>query len=144
MGIWHQLQRSAHYGSAAYSLRRLKQVERSSYSEGQVPRHGNIHKDVVPLALLGKLPIPGAPAVTAGGEIGASWWKQNASGVFRHACDKKGSYSYKPLYHLKEIGVLGRNGKGHTPDTLWVDSITPWNPLDDDGEEVEMEDTIFD
>ncbi|KAF8581149.1 hypothetical protein K439DRAFT_255211 [Ramaria rubella] len=102
-------------------------------------------KDVVPLALLGKLPIPGAPAVTAGGEIGASWWKQNASGVFRHACDKKGSYSYTPLYHLKEIGALRRDGRGGiTPDNLWVDSIMPWNALDDDGEEVEIEDTIFD
>ncbi|KAF8580064.1 hypothetical protein K439DRAFT_1637300 [Ramaria rubella] len=105
----------------------------------------NGKKDVISLALLGQLPVPGATVVTAGGETGASWWKQEASGVFRHACDKKGSYCYTPLYHLKEIGALRRDGRGGlTPDNLWVDSITPWNPLDDDGEEVEMEDTIFD
>ncbi|KAF8573970.1 hypothetical protein K439DRAFT_1642559 [Ramaria rubella] len=105
----------------------------------------NGKKDVISLALLGQLPVPGAPVVTADGETGASWWKQEASGVFRHACDKKGSYCYTPLYHLKEIGALRRDGRGVSLPIIcsWVDSITPWNPLDDDGEEVEMEDTLL-
>ena len=60
-----------------------------------------LDKDIIDVALLGAAPI--SPAVTVGAEVGASWWTQNGSGLFRDACDPSGSYIYTPLYNLKRL-----------------------------------------
>jgi hypothetical protein len=76
----------------------------------------HIDKDVIDVALVGKIPTP--PSVTTDGTIGASWWTQNTSGLFRHACDSSGSYSYTPLYTLKTIrkkGILRRESPTPSP-----------------------------
>jgi len=59
--------------------------------------------DIIDVALIGSGPLPGAPGVTAGGEISAAWWAQNTTGLFRDACDKDGLENYTPLYTLKKI-----------------------------------------
>jgi len=105
------------------------------------------NKDVVDLALVGT--IPHTPPATPSGEIRASWWAQNRSGLFRDACDTSGSNSYTPLYALKKIwrpGIFRRESPvpDREDDDLWVKSQEPWNPLDEDGEEEEYEDTVFD
>jgi len=105
------------------------------------------NKDVIDLALVGTIPV--TPAATARGEIGASWLGQNRSGLFRDACDSSGSNSYTPLYTLKKIwrpGIFRRESPvpDREDDDLWVNSQEPWNPLNEDGEEEEFEDTVFD
>jgi len=107
------------------------------------------NNDILDVALLGSLPVPVAPAVAAGGKIGASWWSQGASGLFRDACDPSGSLSYTPLCTLKKIrrkGLVRRESPVPDPedDDLWVDAQEPWSTLDDDGEEEVYEDTYFD
>jgi len=84
---------------------------------------------------------------TVGGEMGAAWWTQNMSGLFRDACHYE--YSYTPLYMLKKIrrkGLLRRESPVPDPegDDLWVDVQEPWEPLDDDGEEEAFEDSVSD
>lgn len=84
---------------------------------------GFLDKDVIDVALLATAPTPSA--ATVGGEIGATWWTQNLSGLFRDACDPNGSHSYTPLYMLKKIrkkGLLRRESPVPDPedDDLWV------------------------
>jgi len=105
------------------------------------------NKEVIDVALVATTPTP--LAATVGGEIGATWWTQNMSGLFRDACDPNGSYNYTPLYMLKKIrrkGLLRRESPVPDPedDDLWVDIQEPWDPLDDDGEEEVFEDFISD
>jgi hypothetical protein len=69
------------------------------------------------VALMGAVPVN--PALIAGGGIEASWWNQNTTGVFRCACDSKGSYRYTPLYLLKDIrkkGFLRRDSPVPEPE----------------------------
>ena len=75
------------------------------------------------MALVATTPTPSA--ATVGGKIGATWWTQNMSGLFRDACDCTGSHSYTPLYMLKKIrkkGLLRRESPVPDPedDDLWV------------------------
>ena len=84
---------------------------------------GFVDKEVIDVALVATTPTP--LAATVGGEIGATWWTQNMSGLFRDACDPNGSYNYTPLYMLKKIrrkGLLRRESPVPDPedDDLWV------------------------
>jgi hypothetical protein len=104
-------------------------------------------QDIIDVALVGAAPI--SPGATVGAEIGTSWWTQNTSGLFRDACDRSGSCIYTPLYNLKRLrrpGLLRRDSPAPDPkdDDLWVDTREPWDPLDEDGEEVVFEDTVSD
>jgi len=100
--------------------------------------------DLISLALLVAAPQPGAVASVGGG---SKWWKKNATGLLRSACDN--AYSFSPLFALKKIPKKGftlfRDGQVATPegDDLWVDAQPPWGALDEDGEEEPFEDTIF-
>jgi len=104
----------------------------------------------VDLALLGSFPVPHAPGATATNNTVVKWWSQNASGFFR-AGDASGRDEYKPLFTLKEVfkrkGFL-RDGRLPPPDPTgddrWSIVQVPWEPLDEDGEEDQFEDTIFD
>lgn len=64
------------------------------------------------MALLESFPVPHAPGVTAGIEIGGKWWVQNASGLFRSGREPSGKDDYTPLYMLKGIrkkkGIFSR------------------------------------
>ncbi|KAJ7892257.1 hypothetical protein B0H14DRAFT_2560321 [Mycena olivaceomarginata] len=111
-------------------------------------------EDTVSLALLAKTPIPGAPLVSAGGELGGSWWSEMGAGVFRHG--------FTPLFALKRIRKPGFLSRGQPPEDImcvssrecasvlanaarcsWEDAEKPWWPLDEDGEEETFEDTGF-
>jgi hypothetical protein len=101
--------------------------------------------EAVELALIGTTPIP--PGLTVGGGVGASWWSRNYSGMFRQACDRDGLYRYTPLYTLKKIRqkhLLRRESTRPDPvdDDLWIDVQEPWDPLDDEGEEVAFDGSI--
>ncbi|KAJ7794475.1 hypothetical protein B0H14DRAFT_3556880, partial [Mycena olivaceomarginata] len=58
-------------------------------------------EDTVSLALLAKSSIPVVPLVSAGSELGGSWWSETGAGVFRHGCVPSGKYSFTPLFALK-------------------------------------------
>ncbi|KAJ7936746.1 hypothetical protein B0H13DRAFT_1853167 [Mycena leptocephala] len=93
-------------------------------------------EDTVSLALLAKTPIPVAPLVSVGGELGGSWWSETGAGVFRHG--------FTPLFALKRIRKPGFLSRGPPPeDIIWEDAEKPWWPLDEDGEEETFEDTGF-
>lgn len=85
-----------------------------------------VDNEAIELALIGTLPTPSGIAV--GGEVGATWWSRNMSGMFREACDRNGSNSYTPLYTLKKIRqkhLLRRESPVPDPedDDLWVSDI---------------------
>jgi hypothetical protein len=86
---------------------------------------GFVDSEAVELALIGSAPTPAD--ITVGCDVGASWWSQNVSGMFRQACDPKGLYNYTPLYTLQKVRrkhlFLWRR-ESPTPDPedddLWV------------------------
>ncbi|KAH7925720.1 hypothetical protein BV22DRAFT_1064371 [Leucogyrophana mollusca] len=100
----------------------------------------------VALALVANGPIPSAPGVTAGGELGLDWWTDTQASFVRKACSKNGEYSFTPLYALKRklptIRRLFRDSPIPPPsgDDYWVDVNQPWEPLDEDG----IEDPVYD
>ncbi|KDR70928.1 hypothetical protein GALMADRAFT_813539 [Galerina marginata CBS 339.88] len=108
------------------------------------------NNDVVSLALVGSSPVPTAPGLTVGGELGVKWWDKNTTGLLRNGRDHHGKDSFTPLYMLKEIRKRSwhdfRRGLP-TPvyegDDLWCDVQAPWDPLDEEGNEDIIEDTIF-
>jgi len=59
--------------------------------------------EAVDLALVGSFPVPPLPVMTAGVQMEAKWWVQNASGLFRSGRDPTGKDDYTPLYMLKMI-----------------------------------------
>ena len=71
--------------------------------------------EVVDLALVGSFPVPHLPGMTAGVQMEAKWWVQNASGLFRSGRDPEGRDDYTPLYMLKVIhkkrGLFSRRGE---------------------------------
>jgi hypothetical protein len=118
-------------------------------------------EDTVSLALLAKTPIPVAPLISAGGELGGSWWSETGAGVFRHGCVPPGTYGFTPLFSLKRIRKPGFLSRGPPPDDIMCVSSRecasvlanaarcsleaaekPWWPLDEDGEEETFEDTV--
>ncbi|KAJ7025922.1 hypothetical protein C8F04DRAFT_1126770 [Mycena alexandri] len=103
--------------------------------------------DTVSLALVATTPIPVAPLVSAGGEVGGSWWSKTGSGVFRHGCAPQGTYSFTPLFVLKQVrkksGFPYREHAEEDNSDDWETVNTPWWPLDEDGEEEVFEDTVF-
>ncbi|KDR70879.1 hypothetical protein GALMADRAFT_812426 [Galerina marginata CBS 339.88] len=106
--------------------------------------------NVVSLALVGSYPIPTAPGDTVGSEHGLKWWDKNTTGLLRNGCDRKGKDSYTPLYTVKEIRKKSwlefRRGLPrpvYEGDDLWSDVYPPWDPLDEEGNEDIIEDTVF-
>jgi hypothetical protein len=84
---------------------------------------GFVDSEAIELALIGTMPTPSG--ITVGGEMEATWWSRNVSGMFREACDRNGLYSYTPLYTLQKIRqkhLLRRESPVPDPedDDLWV------------------------
>lgn len=85
-----------------------------------------VDNETIDLALIGTMPTPPGIAVT--GEVGATWWGRNMSGMFREGCDRDGLNKYTPLYTLKKIRqkhLLRRESPVPDPedDDLWVSDI---------------------
>jgi len=105
--------------------------------------------DEVSLALSASIPVPVVPSISAGGELGGSWWTQASSGILKRGRHPEGAYSYTPLFTLKRIrppivnpfARFGAKIKGRyavtipKDDNLWMDSPAPWDTLDEDGAE---------
>lgn len=80
------------------------------------------------LAFVGNLPIPAAPGISAGGEVGTGWVAENKSGLYQEGCDITGNYKYRPLYTMKRMRNWGwgwptfRDSPAPDPagDELWV------------------------
>jgi len=78
---------------------------------------------------------------TASANNGFGWWDNAQTGVLRKACDQMGRYVFTPLYALRRpLGRLQRFFRDEIPlepkgDDLWYNDNTPWDPLDEDGEE---------
>ncbi|KAG2148858.1 hypothetical protein DEU56DRAFT_782530 [Suillus clintonianus] len=98
----------------------------------------------IALALAASAPILAAGGVTAGGAVSVDWWTDAQAAFLRKAFDKAGQYRYTPLYAMKRQngnGLIrrlfrGEGGEGEdTEDDLWLDCTTPWEPLDEDGEQ---------
>ncbi|KAK7017678.1 hypothetical protein R3P38DRAFT_3201233 [Favolaschia claudopus] len=107
--------------------------------------------DVISLALVAKTPLPVSPLVSAGGEISATWWSQTGSGVFRHGCAERGTYSFTPLFALKRLRKIsfvryrGEPTPEERAEDMWdSEPESPWGPLDEDGEEDVFEDRVHD
>ncbi|KDQ61808.1 hypothetical protein JAAARDRAFT_55133 [Jaapia argillacea MUCL 33604] len=102
--------------------------------------------DSVSLALIGDMPMPAGPVV-GGTAADAKWWTEATAGNFRHACDINGSHVYTPLFRLKRKSVRAwpwREGeKPLNEEELWVDRKQPWDQLDENGEEIPFEDTVY-
>jgi len=103
------------------------------------------NSEAVDLALIGTAPTPAGIAV--GADVGATWWSQNVSGMFRQASERNGLYNYTPLYTLQKIRqkyLLRRESPTPDPedDDLWTDVQEPWDPLNDDGEEEAFDGSI--
>ncbi|EGN97520.1 hypothetical protein SERLA73DRAFT_110780 [Serpula lacrymans var. lacrymans S7.3] len=112
----------------------------------------NKSSEKVALALVGSVPLPSAPAVSAGGEISLEWWTNTQTSFLRKASHKTGSYCYTPLFKLQRKLPLTRRLFRDSPvpppegDDFWTDVHQPWEPLDEDGDEdpVYDEDVDFD
>ncbi|KAF9220623.1 hypothetical protein BS17DRAFT_797611 [Gyrodon lividus] len=95
----------------------------------------------ISLALAAQAPVAAAAAVTAGGDVGFDWWADTQATLLRKACDKNGTYRYTPLYALKRPipfhKRLFRDKTSPVPDDdeYWCDVLHPWQPLDEDGKE---------
>ncbi|KDQ61800.1 hypothetical protein JAAARDRAFT_190520 [Jaapia argillacea MUCL 33604] len=101
--------------------------------------------DSVSLALIGDVPMPIGPVVGCAA-ADAKWWTEATAGNFRHACDINGSYVYTPLFRLKRKSVRAwpwREGEKPLNEELWVDTKQPWDQLDENGEEIPFEDTVY-
>ncbi|KAJ6629831.1 hypothetical protein B0H10DRAFT_1210619 [Mycena sp. CBHHK59/15] len=109
------------------------------------------YEDVISLALVATSPLPVAPVVSAGGEIGGTWWSETGAGIFRRGCVPQGSYSFTPLFVLKRIRKQGKfpfrsvpPEQSYADDDIWEDVDGPWAPLNEDGEEEPFVDTVYD
>jgi hypothetical protein len=89
---------------------------------------------------------PVAPGVDAGGAVSFAWSSEAAYGLSREGCDP--TAKYMPLYRLKKprpkfwewpFGHRG-NEISHNMINYWEDVDPPWNPLNEEGEEVEIYD----
>jgi hypothetical protein len=92
----------------------------------------------VSLALVAQAPAAGATA-------GVTWWADAQTGIHRKACDETGSYTFTPLFSLRRPIKRNRRWIRDTirpdpeGDELWYNDTTPWDPLDEDGEEDEFD-----
>ena len=87
---------------------------------------GFVDNEAIDLALIGTLPT--LPGIAIGVGVGAAWWSQKMSGMYREGCDRNGLYNYTPLYTLKKIRqkhLLRRESPVPEPegDDLWVSEI---------------------
>jgi hypothetical protein len=70
-------------------------------------------------------------------------WKADPQpALSRQAVDNDGHLRYTPLYSLKRRGTKWFRQKypgAEEKDGMWLDCISPWDPLDEDGNELHME-----
>ncbi|KAG1733708.1 hypothetical protein EDB19DRAFT_1207901 [Suillus lakei] len=93
-----------------------------------------------------KATAPVAPAATARGAVDFVWSSEATQGISRQGSDP--TAGYMPLYRLKMprskfwLRPFGYHGNEQSYDAIdrWEDIDPPWNPLDDEGEEVEIYD----
>ncbi|KAJ7479504.1 hypothetical protein FB451DRAFT_161592 [Mycena latifolia] len=106
--------------------------------------------DKISLALLATVPVIAAPLVSAGGEVGGGWWRATGAGVFRHGCAPPGTECFTPLFVLRRVRkksyfpYRGAPEEDIEDEDLWEEAESPWDPLDEDGEEKPVEDAVFD
>ncbi|KAG2148843.1 hypothetical protein DEU56DRAFT_782498 [Suillus clintonianus] len=70
------------------------------------------------------------------------WWTDSQPALTRKAVDNDGRFCYSPLYTLKQRGTkwFRRKYPGEEEtDGMWLDYIPPWDPLDEDGNELQKE-----
>ncbi|KAF8128944.1 hypothetical protein EV363DRAFT_1451425 [Boletus edulis] len=97
--------------------------------------------DNVSLALISQTPIATAGVENASGNGGFTWWVDAPNGILRKASDQTGNFPFTPLYSLRR--PIKRNRRFFRDairpepagDDLWYNDTTPWDPLDEDGEE---------
>ena len=114
------------------------------------------------LSLEPNVPVPVAPGVELGASVKTDWHFQNAQGLVKKGLNDKGEHVFFPLYSLKRINwgkvssVTREAEEEKDAETLWVssnllafallishchsvlDARTPWDDLDDDGNEIEI------
>jgi len=92
--------------------------------------------DEVALALTANVPVP---SVSAGGAVSGSWWSSGSSGILKTGGHLGSTYDYTPLFTLKKVVKShwwrGENPIPYSQENVWVDTDTPWDILDEDGEE---------
>jgi len=105
---------------------------------------GNTEEHTFELSLKASVPIPTAPGVQAGGGLGANWSFGSTQGIVKQGLDESGAYVYYPLFSLKQIswGRVASVIRGDEPEAdendVLEDVVTPWDNLDEEGEEVGM------
>jgi len=99
----------------------------------------NKSNEKLSIQLSGQVPVPIAPGIVAGGEVGGTWGNTGTEGVFQSGTSE--TDDFMPLYEIEKIrGPKNRRDDG--PHDMggdrWDIIDLPWGPLDEDGEE-EME-----
>ncbi|KIJ34777.1 hypothetical protein M422DRAFT_263133 [Sphaerobolus stellatus SS14] len=92
----------------------------------------------ISVALTGAVPAS-IPGLTAGGGVSMNWISNKQTGLLRSGAGK--DHSFTPLYDLRQIiPVQSLHRSDSSPerkgDDLWAPAGLPWDPLDEDGEEV--------
>ncbi|KAG1840556.1 hypothetical protein F4604DRAFT_436904 [Suillus subluteus] len=70
------------------------------------------------------------------------WRADPQPAIFRQAMNNDGHFCYTPLYSLKHRGTKWFRRKypgAEEKDGMWLDCSPPWDPLDEDGNELHME-----
>ena len=52
---------------------------------------------------MGSIPVPQAPGLSTGGEIGFGWQNEQVGTSYHEGCDKEGRFVYRPLFQLKKV-----------------------------------------
>ncbi|KAG1795982.1 uncharacterized protein HD556DRAFT_1234785 [Suillus plorans] len=90
---------------------------------------------------------PPSPAANVGGTAGFTWSSETTHGIYREGSNT--SIKYMPLYRLKKPRnkfwlPWSQRGDEKIDDSIekWDDVDTPWDPLDEEGEEDEFYDAV--
>ncbi|KAG2144426.1 uncharacterized protein EDB93DRAFT_1289644 [Suillus bovinus] len=90
--------------------------------------------DNISIALLASAPVV-APVVTAGAKTEMKWWSDAQAGLTRSG--SRPEHCFTPLYELLHVTLPNKKrASSSTDENLWVAPPLPWQPLDEDGEEV--------
>ncbi|KAL0957338.1 hypothetical protein HGRIS_001146 [Hohenbuehelia grisea] len=85
------------------------------------------------------VPVAG---ISAGGEIGAEWYHDGVTGVYKSGSQADHLKIFTPLYHLLKLDESDSPIRGledHGPSAVageecWMPATPPWKSLDSDGE----------
>ncbi|TFK98209.1 hypothetical protein BDV98DRAFT_214707 [Pterulicium gracile] len=88
-------------------------------------------------------PIAAAmPGVTAGGSLGPAWYNEGTVGVYRSGSEP--NQTYTTLFQTWSLGKKKderrdtvRPGDDISGPDVWAMSVPPWEPLDEDGKEMD-------